>query len=59
MEDGVGLPGDLVGERFDTGVEKVEPAIGAVEPSKDLALELLEDSEGEGLIRHGEIYSFR
>jgi hypothetical protein len=33
----------------------VEPGVDGVEPPKDLALELLEDGEGEGLIRHGEI----
>jgi hypothetical protein len=47
MQDGIDLADDLVGARIDAGLDKVEPPIGGIEPPEDLALELLEDGEGE------------
>jgi hypothetical protein len=55
VKDRIDLGGHLIGARIDPRVELVEAPVGRVEPAKESALELLEDAEGEGLVRHGEI----
>jgi hypothetical protein len=55
VKHGIDLGGGLIGPRIDPRVELVEAPVGGSEPSKDPALELLEDGESERLVRHGEI----
>src|SRR6185436_16427693 len=42
-------------DTVEPSIDTVEPCADRVESLEDLPLELLEDSEGEGLVRHGEI----
>jgi len=46
---------ELPGDGDEPLVVAFEPGIERVESAEDLLLELVEDGEGEGLVRHGEM----